>query len=40
MSDIRFVWLHLTYLHYGLDGQDCLWPNLSQIQNMQPRFRA
>lgn len=25
-----FSWLHLTDLHYGLDGQGCLWPNLRQ----------
>ncbi|WP_295456870.1 metallophosphoesterase [uncultured Thiodictyon sp.] len=25
-----FSWLHLTDLHYGLKGQDCLWPNLRQ----------
>ncbi len=23
-----FSWLHLTDLHYGLQGQDCLWPTL------------
>ena len=28
MPDNRFSWLHLTDLHYGLKGQDCLWPNL------------
>ncbi len=25
-----FSWLHLSDLHYGLKGQDCLWPNLRQ----------
>ena len=25
-----FAWLHLTDPHYGLSGQDCLWPNLRQ----------
>jgi predicted MPP superfamily phosphohydrolase len=29
MSD-SFTWLHLTDLHYGLGGQDCLWPNLRE----------
>ncbi len=29
MTD-AFSWLHLTDLHYGLDGQDCLWPTLRQ----------
>jgi len=23
-----FSWLHLTDFHYGLNGQECLWPNL------------
>jgi 3',5'-cyclic AMP phosphodiesterase CpdA len=23
----NFNWLHLTDLHWGLDGQDSLWPN-------------
>lgn len=30
MSGNRFAWLYLTDLHYGLDGQDCLWLNLLQ----------
>ena len=30
MADNSFSWLHLTDLHFGLDGQDCLWPNLRQ----------
>ncbi|MBV5273957.1 MAG: metallophosphoesterase, partial [Lamprocystis purpurea] len=30
MSTDSFSWLHLTDLHYGLKGQDCLWPNLRQ----------
>ena len=30
MPDTCFAWLHLTDLHYGLKGQDCLWPNLRQ----------
>jgi len=30
MADNCFSCLHLTDLHYGLDGQDCLWPNLRQ----------
>lgn len=30
MSNACFSWLHLTDLHYGLKGQDCLWPNLRQ----------
>lgn len=25
-----FSWLHLTDFHYGLDGQNSLWPNLRQ----------
>ncbi|HBL30285.1 MAG TPA: hypothetical protein DD490_25915 [Acidobacteria bacterium] len=25
-----FSWLHLTDLHYGLKGQDCLWPTLRE----------
>ena len=25
-----FSWLHLTDFHFGLKGQDCLWPNLRQ----------
>jgi tetratricopeptide (TPR) repeat protein len=25
-----FSWLHLTDFHYGLNGQDCLWPNLRE----------
>jgi len=25
-----FSWLHLTDFHYGLKGQDCLWPTLRQ----------
>ena len=24
----HFSWLHLTDFHYGLNGQDCLWPTL------------
>lgn len=30
MADHGFAWLHLTDLNCGLDGQDCLWPNLRQ----------
>lgn len=30
MADNSFGWLHLTDLHFGLNGQDCLWPNLRQ----------
>src|ERR1044071_6932695 len=31
MSDgDRFSWLHLTDLHYGLSGQNCLWPTLRE----------
>ena len=30
MSTDCFSWLHLTDFHYGLDGQDCLWPSLRQ----------
>jgi tetratricopeptide (TPR) repeat protein len=25
-----FSWLHLSDLHYGLEGQDCLWPTLRE----------
>lgn len=28
MPDDALSWLHLTDFHYGLRGQDCLWPNL------------
>jgi hypothetical protein len=30
MSTDAFSWLHLTDFHYGLNGQDCLWPNLRE----------
>lgn len=30
MTKTSFSWLHLTDLHFGLKGQDCLWPNLRQ----------
>ena len=30
MSTNSFSWLHLTDLHFGLKGQDCLWPNLRE----------
>lgn len=30
MSSVSFSWLHLSDLHFGLKGQDCLWPNLRQ----------
>jgi tetratricopeptide (TPR) repeat protein len=30
MSRDVFTWLHLTDLHWGLSGQDCLWPTLRQ----------
>jgi 3',5'-cyclic AMP phosphodiesterase CpdA len=30
MSTDSFSWLHLTDFHYGLIGQDCLWPNLRE----------
>ena len=28
MTATTFSWLHLTDFHFGLEGQDCLWPNL------------
>lgn len=30
MPASSFSWLHLTDLHYGLKGQDCLWPTLRE----------
>ncbi len=30
MSAERLSWLHLTDFHYGLKGQDSLWPNLRE----------
>lgn len=30
MSKVSFSWLHLTDFHYGLKGQDCLWPTLRE----------
>lgn len=30
MPTDTFSWLHLTDFHYGLKGQDCLWPNLRE----------
>jgi tetratricopeptide (TPR) repeat protein len=30
MPTTTFSWLHLTDLHFGLKGQDCLWKNLRQ----------
>ncbi len=30
MRNGSFSWLHLTDLHYGLKGQDCLWPTLRE----------
>ena len=30
MTATTFSWLHLTDFHFGLKGQDCLWPNLRQ----------
>jgi len=30
MSTDCFSWLHLTDFHYGLEGQDCLWPSLRE----------
>lgn len=30
MTKDFFSWLHLTDFHYGLKGQDCLWPTLRQ----------
>ncbi|MDS4032016.1 MAG: tetratricopeptide repeat protein [Candidatus Contendobacter sp.] len=30
MPTDTFSWLHLTDFHYGLTGQDCLWPNLRE----------
>ncbi|MGO9329275.1 MAG: metallophosphoesterase family protein, partial [Steroidobacteraceae bacterium] len=30
MNADRFSWLHLTDLHYGLKGQDSLWPTLRE----------
>ena len=33
-----FSWLHLTDFHYGLKGQDCLWPTLREpfLENLGP----
>ncbi|HEV8025818.1 MAG TPA: metallophosphoesterase, partial [Stellaceae bacterium] len=30
MFSDSFSWLHLTDFHYGMKGQDCLWPNLRE----------
>lgn len=30
MPTKSFSWLHLTDFHYGLKGQDCLWPTLRE----------
>jgi tetratricopeptide (TPR) repeat protein len=30
MPTSSFSWLHLTDFHYGLKGQDCLWPTLRE----------
>jgi tetratricopeptide (TPR) repeat protein/predicted phosphodiesterase len=30
MATSSFSWLHLTDFHYGLKGQDCLWPTLRE----------
>lgn len=30
MPKSSFSWLHLTDFHYGLKGQDCLWPTLRE----------
>lgn len=30
MPTNSFSWLHLTDFHYGLKGQDCLWPTLRE----------
>ncbi|HEX8690897.1 MAG TPA: tetratricopeptide repeat protein [Longimicrobium sp.] len=30
MPPNSFSWLHLTDFHYGLKGQDCLWPTLRE----------
>lgn len=30
MPKDAFSWLHLTDFHYGLKGQDCLWPTLRE----------
>ena len=30
MPTDSFSWLHLTDFHYGLKGQNCLWPNLRE----------
>lgn len=30
MPTSAFSWLHLTDFHYGLKGQDCLWPTLRE----------
>lgn len=30
MPNDSFSWLHLTDFHYGLKGQDCLWPTLRE----------
>jgi predicted phosphodiesterase len=30
MPSQSFSWLHLTDFHFGLRGQNCLWPNLRQ----------
>lgn len=33
-----FSWLHLTDFHYGLKGQDCLWPTLREpfLESLTP----
>jgi tetratricopeptide (TPR) repeat protein len=38
MSTEPFSWLHLTDFHYGLKGQDCLWPNLREpfLESLAP----
>jgi tetratricopeptide (TPR) repeat protein len=30
MTTTSFSWLHLTDFHYGLKGQECLWPTLRE----------
>lgn len=38
MPKSHFSWLHLSDLHYGLKGQDCLWPTLrgSFLESLGP----
>lgn len=38
MTTNFFSWLHLTDFHYGLKGQDCLWPTLREpfLESLAP----